>query len=130
MLNALRALARFCSESIGWNRIGFIVSINIIAIALWVLVRILRDIDIEQVIAALKSAPPRDLALSGLFVTVSYLTLTFYNLFALRTIGEYHIPYRIAALSSFTSYAIGHNVGASALPAARESFLHRLRNGN
>jgi uncharacterized membrane protein YbhN (UPF0104 family) len=48
-----------------------------------------------------------------LFVAAGYLTLTFYDLFALRTIGRPEIPYRVAALAGFTSYAVGHNVGAS-----------------
>jgi uncharacterized membrane protein YbhN (UPF0104 family) len=39
--------------------------------------------------------------------------LTFYDLFALRTIGRADVPYRIAALAGFTSYSVGHNVGAS-----------------
>ena len=43
----------------------------------------------------------------------AFCTLTFYDFFALRTIGKKHVPYRIAALSSFTSYSIGHNVGAT-----------------
>ncbi len=47
------------------------------------------------------------------FVALGYITLTFYDLFALRTIGRNHVPYRIAALAGFTSYSIGHNVGAS-----------------
>ncbi len=55
----------------------------------------------------------RTLGIAGLFVAAGYLTLTFYDLFALRTIGRFEVPYRIAALGSFTSYAIGHNVGAS-----------------
>jgi uncharacterized membrane protein YbhN (UPF0104 family) len=46
-------------------------------------------------------------------VVCAFFTLTFYDLFALRTIGKRHIPYRIAALSSFTSYTIGHNIGAT-----------------
>jgi uncharacterized membrane protein YbhN (UPF0104 family) len=50
---------------------------------------------------------------AGLFVAGGYLTLTFYDLFALRTIGRADVPYRIAALAGFTSYAVGHNVGAS-----------------
>jgi uncharacterized membrane protein YbhN (UPF0104 family) len=37
----------------------------------------------------------------------------FYDLFALRTIGRSDLPYRVAALAGFTSYAVGHNVGAS-----------------
>ena len=43
----------------------------------------------------------------------AFCTLTFYDFFALRTIGKTHVPYRIAALSSFTSYTIGHNIGAT-----------------
>jgi len=31
----------------------------------------------------------------------------------LRTIGRTEVPYRVAALAGFTSYAVGHNVGAS-----------------
>jgi uncharacterized membrane protein YbhN (UPF0104 family) len=34
-------------------------------------------------------------------------------LFALRTIGRSEVPYRVAALAGFTSYSVGHNVGAS-----------------
>jgi uncharacterized membrane protein YbhN (UPF0104 family) len=55
----------------------------------------------------------RDVAISALFVTLGYFTLTFYDLFALRTIGRKDVPYRVAALAGFTSYSIGHNVGAS-----------------
>ncbi len=46
-------------------------------------------------------------------VAVAYLTLTFYDLFALRTIGKLNVPYRVAAFASFTSYSIGHNIGAT-----------------
>ena len=56
----------------------------------------------------------RDIMLAALFVAAGYFTLTFYDLFALRTIGVNHVPYRVAALAGFTSYSIGHNIGASA----------------
>jgi hypothetical protein len=51
------------------------------------------------------------------FVAASYVTLTFYDFFSLRTIGRRHVPYRIAVLGSFCSYAIGHNLGATVLTA-------------
>jgi glycosyltransferase 2 family protein len=35
--------------------------------------------------------------------------------FALRAIGRGHLPYRVAAFASFTSYTIGHNIGAAVL---------------
>jgi uncharacterized membrane protein YbhN (UPF0104 family) len=43
--------------------------------------------------------------------------LTLYDLLALRAIGRSGVPYRIAALASFTSYPIAHGVGAVALIA-------------
>jgi uncharacterized membrane protein YbhN (UPF0104 family) len=46
-------------------------------------------------------------------VAAAYFTLTFYDLFALRTAGRKDVPYRVAALAAFTSYAVGHNIGAS-----------------
>ena len=55
MINALRAKARFVNERIGWNRIGFVLSIAIIAIAAVVLYRILHEIDFGDVLEALKA---------------------------------------------------------------------------
>src|SRR6266568_6114792 len=113
MLNAGRVAADFCGRTIGWSRIGFLVSAFIIIIAVVVLVRILRDIEVGEVVEALKESETRDIALAALFVAFGYFTLTFYDLFALRTIGRSDIPYRVAALAGFTSYSIGHNVGAT-----------------
>src|SRR5436305_12743737 len=113
MLHPLRAIARLIDQRIGWNRIGLALSLIIIAAAATVLYRILHGIDFSEVIVALKATDPADVLLAGLFVALGYFTLTFYDLFALRTIGAKHIPYRIAALAGFTSYSIGHNVGAS-----------------
>jgi uncharacterized membrane protein YbhN (UPF0104 family) len=113
MLNAGRSAVRFCDEKIGWNRLGFALSFAIIATALVVLYRILRDIEVKEVVAALLAADPRDILAAALLVAGGYFTLTFYDLFALRTIGRADVPYRIAALAGFTSYSVGHNVGAS-----------------
>src|ERR1700694_2234322 len=114
-LAALRKAARFCDEKLGWHRIGFLLSLTIIAIAAMALFHILRHIKGAEVIAAMLPAHPSDIAWASLFVAGGYFTLTFYDWFALRTIGWARIPYRVAMLASFTSYAIGHNVGASVL---------------
>jgi len=113
MWNKLRGSALFFDRKVGLSRIGFALSLTIIAIAIVVLYRILRDIDTDELLHALKATDWRTLIIAGLFVAAGYLTLTFYDLFALRTIGRSKIPYRIAALAAFTSYSIGHNVGAS-----------------
>ncbi len=113
MLHPLRAAARLIDQKIGWNRIGLALSLVIIASAAVVLYRILRGIEFSDVVVALKATNPFDVLLASLFVAAGYFTLTFYDLFAVRTIGANHIPYRIAALAGFTSYSVGHNVGAS-----------------
>jgi uncharacterized membrane protein YbhN (UPF0104 family) len=113
MLKTLRDATRFFDRRIGWSRLGFALSLTIIIVAVVVLYRILRDIDTEALIDALEATDWRTLIIAGLFVVAGYVTLTFYDLFALRTIGHPEIPYRVAALAGFTSYAIGHNVGAS-----------------
>jgi uncharacterized membrane protein YbhN (UPF0104 family) len=107
------SLRRFLEESIGWNRLGLLLSVAIIAIAFFVLFRMLQDLDVEEVVDALRSTPPSHIAFAALSVAAAYFTLTFYDLFALRTIGRYDVPYRVAALAAFTSYSIGHNIGAS-----------------
>jgi uncharacterized membrane protein YbhN (UPF0104 family) len=114
-LDAGHAAARFCDRTIGWNRIGFFLSLTIIAIAAVVLFRVLRDIDLQDVMQAVRDTESSAIALAALFVAGGYFTLTFYDLFALRTIGRADVPYRIAALAGFTSYSVGHNVGASLL---------------
>jgi glycosyltransferase 2 family protein len=113
MLNWLRAVARFFQNTIGWNRVGVLLSLAIIAVAVVVLFHILRDINLDEVVVAIKGTAPHRIAAAGLFVASAYFTLTFYDWFALRTIGRTEIPYRIAALGSFTSYSIGHNIGAT-----------------
>jgi hypothetical protein len=114
MLGMLRSMARFVSEKIGWHRIGFALSVVIIVVAAVVLYRMLRGIDINEVYAALRATDPKDIWLAALFVAFGYFTLTFYDLFALRTIGRNDVSYPTAALAGFTSYSVGHNVGASA----------------
>jgi uncharacterized membrane protein YbhN (UPF0104 family) len=113
MCGVLRTVVRFLDRKIGWSRIGFILSITIISIAFFVLYRMLREIDVDDVIDALYAIYPRDIMIAALFVAAGYFTLTFYDLFALRTIGRSDVPYRVAALAAFTSYSVGHNVGAS-----------------
>src|SRR5205823_8770775 len=77
------------------------------------LLRTLKGIDTGVILTALTDIPRSNIGLAAICVFFAFCTLTFYDFFALRTIGKKHVPYRIAALSSFTSYSIGHNIGAT-----------------
>src|SRR3954468_16500488 len=113
MHRLLTALGRGFKEKIGWKRLGIAASLVIIALAVTHLVRTLKGVDTAIILTALTEIAPHRIALAALCVVGAFCTLTFYDFFALRTIGKTHIPYRIAALSSFTSYTIGHNIGAT-----------------
>jgi hypothetical protein len=114
-----RLLARGWNEATAratrmpWRRIGVALSACIIAFAVYILWRRLHHLDIDRVIVALRAKPWHQIAAAAAAIAASYVTLTFYDWFALRTIGKRHVPYRIAALASFTSYSIGHNIGAT-----------------
>lgn len=113
MHRLLTALKRGFTGRIGWKRLGIAASVLIIILAVTTLVRTLKGVDTGIVLIALTEKSPADIALAALCVICAFFTLTFYDLFALRTIGKNHVPYKIAALSSFTSYTIGHNIGAT-----------------
>lgn len=113
MLEAIRRAFSFLRQKQILHKLGMVVSIAIIGIACYVLYHMLRGIEASDVIDAIKQTDPLSVALAALFVAAGYFTLTFYDLFAVRAIGRTDIPYRVCALAAFTSYSIGHNVGAS-----------------
>jgi len=113
MHGLLLALKRGFKRWIGWRRLGVAASVFIIAFAITTLVRTLKGIETGVILTALSEIPRANIGLAAICVCFAFCTLTFYDFFALRTIGKKHVPYRIAALSSFTSYSIGHNIGAT-----------------
>jgi glycosyltransferase 2 family protein len=115
---ALTIVPRF-----GRNWISVAFSLLIFAFALFALYELLRDVDFAKVAAAIEAQSTHKIAIAGVFAVAGYITLTFYDVFALRTIGRKEIPYPVAALASFTSSTIGHNLGATVLTAG----LVRLR---
>jgi uncharacterized membrane protein YbhN (UPF0104 family) len=113
MLEAIRRFIAFLRHKQILHKLGVAISITVIGIACYVLYHMLRGIDIAEVLDAIKGTEPSQIGLAALFVALGYFTLTFYDWFAVRAIGRTDVPYRVNALAGFTSYSIGHNVGAS-----------------
>src|SRR5215813_790654 len=113
MLQAIRGAVSFLRQKQVLHKVGVAISVTVIGIACYVLYHLLRGIDVDEVIEAIKGTETRQIVLAAVFVAAGYFTLTFYDLFAVRAIGRSDVPYRINALAAFTSYSIGHNVGAS-----------------
>ncbi len=95
--------------------LGVVVSIAIAGVAIFALTHALKHVNYDEVFAVVRRTNSGLIALALMLVAVSYGSLTLYDLLALRTIGRTDVPYRIAALASFTSYPIAHGAGAVAL---------------
>lgn len=75
---------------------------------------LLREIRWADVRAATVAIGPVRMAIALGLTIASYLLLTLYDVLALRAIGR-PLPYRTAALASFTSYTLSHNLGLALL---------------
>jgi glycosyltransferase 2 family protein len=116
--NVTSSTAQTAVRKLGRNGLGVALSVLIVVgvgAALW---HLLRDVDVGKVIAAFTAQPIRNIVIAGVFVVLGYVTLTFYDVFALHVIGRRAVPFHVAALASFTSYTIGHSLGAATLTGA------------
>ncbi len=100
-------------QRIGWNWISAALGLCIVIAAAATLFQLAHDVEIEKILVTLDLMSLPEILLAGSFVVCAYVTLTFYDFFALRTIGKADVPYRIAALAGLTSYTVGHNLGAT-----------------
>ena len=86
----------------------------LIALGFAALEALTREIHYADVRAAARALSARQVVLALALSAGSYLALTFYDVLALRVIGR-ALPWRTAALASFTSYTLSHNLGLSLL---------------
>ena len=102
----------------GRLRLGLVASIAgallVAGLALVAMHHLLVEVSLAQVRAAFDRLPAWRLGACAALSAASYALLTLYDLFALRIIGR-KTPYRTAALASFTSYTLSHNLGLALL---------------
>jgi glycosyltransferase 2 family protein len=98
----------------------------VVVLAGYLIWRITRQYELDEVLDAIGAIPPARLALALGFAALSYLCLTGFDWLALRYVGR-PLPWRKAALASFTALSIGHNIGIAALSsgAIRYRFYSR-----
>ena len=96
----------------GWAAPFLAVAVG--ALALWALHHLLTEVRLDDVRRALRDVPPGRIVLALALTAASYGLLTLYDVIALRIVGR-PLPWRTAALASFTSYTLSHNLGFGAL---------------
>jgi uncharacterized membrane protein YbhN (UPF0104 family) len=95
---------------------GPLVGLAIIALALWGLHGLLRESSPQDIAAALRALPSRQLALALGCLLLAYLALTFYDLLSLRWLGRPQ-PWRRSAPVTAVAFALG-NVSFNAMVVA------------
>ncbi|HEX2135736.1 MAG TPA: lysylphosphatidylglycerol synthase domain-containing protein [Microvirga sp.] len=97
-----------------------------LSLAAFLLARTLRRYSLDELVTSVTTIPGARLIAAGAFAGASYLCLTGFDYFALRYAGR-PLPYRRAALASFTSLSLGHNIGFAFLSsgAVRYRFYSR-----
>ena len=101
---------RFFDRKHVGRTIGAVLSVGIFALSIFVLGRVVANLDIAALRAAMAATSAEQIAAACVLTWISYLALTGYDALALRQIGA-HVPYRVTALGSFTSYAISFTLG-------------------
>nr|WP_322963274.1 bifunctional lysylphosphatidylglycerol flippase/synthetase MprF [Sphingomonas sp. SGZ-02] len=96
----------------GYLAVGAVVLL--VALGLSALHHLTRSVRFSDVRAAFYAIDPRQIMLSVGFTIASYIALTFYDVIALRVVGK-PLRWRTAAMASFTSYTLSHNLGLALL---------------
>ena len=72
----------------------------------------------DDVWESLTAVPGKRYALAGASTLVAYLALAWYDRIALLHLGVRHISWLFVSVTSFTTYALSHNIGASVFSGA------------
>ncbi|RST87511.1 UPF0104 family protein [Aquibium carbonis] len=74
------------------------------------LYRTLSGYSLDEIVSSIRSVPAARLGAAAAFMAASYLTLTLFDYLGLRYAGH-RLPWRRAALASFTALSLGHSIG-------------------
>jgi phosphatidylglycerol lysyltransferase len=112
------------------HRVALMVTVTVALVVLGIgaMEALTREMTFGAVREALHALQPSRIAMAIALTTGSYLALTFYDVLALRIVGR-PLPWRTAALASFTSYTLSHNLGLSLLTGGSARYRIYTRAG-
>jgi uncharacterized membrane protein YbhN (UPF0104 family) len=94
-----------------------LVSTAAIVLSIYILYKDLRGLSLDEFVASLNAIPVSGWALASLATLVAYAALAAYDHLALEHLGH-RISLWFITLTSFTTYALSHNIGASVFSGA------------
>ena len=96
-----------------WPMVG----LGAVAFTSWLLFRDLSDLSLFDVMTAVREISPLHWLFAGASTLLAYAALAWYDQIALDHLGK-RLSWRFVALTSFTTYALAHNVGATVFSGA------------
>ncbi|GLK76605.1 hypothetical protein GCM10008171_18590 [Methylopila jiangsuensis] len=100
-----------------WRTIGALASLGLFVVVLVVLHKLVEEVKLDDVKLAIASTPWSTLGIALAATAASYVALTGYDWFGIRHIKRRDVGYPIAALASFTGYALSYTIGFQLLVA-------------
>jgi uncharacterized membrane protein YbhN (UPF0104 family) len=97
-----------------WPLIG----LAAVVISGWLLYRELRGLSLHDVWESLAAIQPQHYLAAVVSTLVAYAALAWYDRIALIHLGIHHISWLFVSVTSFTTYALSHNIGASVFSGA------------
>jgi glycosyltransferase 2 family protein len=94
-----------------------VIGIGAVIVSIWLLYRELRSISLDDVLHSLEAINLHHWLLAAGSAALSYMALAGYDRIALLHLRK-NISWMFIALTSFTTYALSHNIGASMLSGA------------
>jgi glycosyltransferase 2 family protein len=100
-------------QDIAWPIVG----LGAVAVSSWMLFRELRGLSYASLREAITSISPAHWAMACVSTALAYVALAWYDRIGLLQLGR-RIGWPFVALTSFVTYAIAHNIGASVFSGA------------
>jgi uncharacterized membrane protein YbhN (UPF0104 family) len=94
-----------------------VIGLGAVAFSFWLLFRELRGISLADVEAGVGAITPLHWVFAIMATLVAYAALAWYDRIALIHLGR-RLSWGFISLTSFTTYALGHNIGASVFSGA------------
>ena len=108
MLEAIRRAMSFLRQKQILHKVGVVISVTVIGIACYVLYHMLRGIDVNEVIEAIKGTEPRQIVLAALFVGAGYFDLATPFFATEYTLSHMGLDPRAKANFTLADYEAGH----------------------
>ncbi|MFA7639965.1 MAG: YbhN family protein, partial [Parvibaculum sp.] len=94
-----------------------VIGLAAVAFSAWLLFYEIRHLSFEDVSESLAAIPLHRWLLASASTVLAYMALAEYDRLALNHLGR-SLPWSFVATTSFTTYALAHNIGASVFSGA------------